>query len=386
MRKLIQVVDNWLGERLPMTSIKEFLHKQSSKPLPPHTSWFHTFGSLSLFLIANQIITGILLMIYYRPTVDNAFESINFITTKATFGWLIRGLHAWGATLMIIMVLLHMVRTFFMGAFKKPREMTWVIGVFLFGITLTFGFTGYLLPWNQLSYWATTVGTEITGSIPVMGEFVKRLLLGGDVIGGETLARFYVMHVIVLPWVLVFLVTIHIVLMRAQGLATLDRVGEEIKPDGKNGLPFFPHHVLKELVLFCIFLAFMITLIILWPVELGEKADPFTTPAGIKPEWYFLSTYQLLKYFPKLIGLFISVIPPLILLLWPFLDRTPERRFGKRPFSVTLGIAAIVLAVVMGVLGYFSEREITFLGKKYHIDHYGIPRDIETAVEGKDKK
>lgn len=396
--KIWNRLDRWFGERYPMPAVKAFARQQAAKPLPPHTSWFHTFGSLSLFLLVNQIVTGILLMIYYRPTTDDAFASVRFITVNVSFGWLIRGLHAWGATMMIVMLILHMMRTFFMGAYKKPRELTWVIGVFLMIVTVIFGFTGYLLPWSKLSYWATTIGTEMADAVPFIGETIKRVLLGGDEVSGETLARFYVLHVIVLPWVIVFLVAVHLVLMRTQGLATLDRVGEEVtlrqaqgdhersrlqvgtvewvKPSAKTGLPFFPHHVLKEMVVFSLFLGFMVTLVVLWPVELGEKADPNVSPTGIKPEWYFLPTYQLLKYIPhKLLGLFISVIPMLLLLLWPFIDRTPERRPSKRPVSVTIGIVAIVLALILGLLGHYSESNVVIFGEEYHIDQYGIPRE-----------
>jgi ubiquinol-cytochrome c reductase cytochrome b subunit len=363
----------WLSERLPMPAIDGFLKSQASKPLPPHTSWWHTFGSLALFLLINQIVTGILLMVYYRPTTEQAFESVSYISAKVTFGWLIRGLHAWGSTLMVIMLLFHMIRTFFSGAFKKPRELTWVAGALTLAVTLTFCFTGYLLPWNQLSYWATTVGTEASGAIPVAGQGLRRLLLGGEAVSQETLSRFYVVHVVVLPWVIGALVAVHFALIRVQGLATLERVGEERPPKGAGWIPFFPHHVLKELMVFAIFLAAMITLVVAAPAELGEKADPLVTPAGIKPEWYFLPTYQLLKYFPQLLGLFVSMVPPLLVLIWPFLDRTPERRFSKRPVSVAIGISALVLAVGLGVLGWVSEREMTVLGTKWHFDHYGMP-------------
>jgi quinol-cytochrome oxidoreductase complex cytochrome b subunit len=376
-------VRGWLTKRFNMEVAERFVEAQAHKPLPPHVGFWHTFGSLSLFLFVNQVVTGILLMVYYRPTADTAFESVRFIMTKAQFGWLIRGLHAWGATLMILCVLVHMIRTYFMGAYKRPRELTWIVGVLIFGCTVSFGFTGYLLPWNQLSYWATTVGTEITGAIPYVGEYVKLLLRGGEGVTGETLSRFYVMHVVVLPWALTGLIAAHLFLMRAQGLATLERVGEEKPLDKARGIPFFPHHVLKEGVVFCLLIGALVTLIVLWPVELGEKADPFKTPEGIKPEWYFLSTYQLLKYFPKLLGILVSFIPPLVLLLWPFLDRSPERNPRKRPIAVTIGIAALVLAIVFGLLGHFSERNITFRGRQYHVDIYGIPRPIEKDGEHK---
>ncbi|HUJ70744.1 MAG TPA: cytochrome bc complex cytochrome b subunit [Verrucomicrobiae bacterium] len=374
--KLPPKIHDWLAQRLDIDVAEKFVDDQTHKPLPAETGFWHTFGSLSLYLFLNQVVTGILLMVYYRPTTNTAFESVRFIMTKAHFGWLIRGLHAWGATLMILCVLTHMIRTFFMGAYKKPRELTWVFGVFIFGCTVTFGFTGYLLPWNQLSYWATTVGTEITGAIPVVGQYLKVLLRGGEGVTGETLARFYVLHVVVLPWVLTMLIATHLFLMRVQGLATLERVGEE-KPIAKGqGIPFFPHHVLKEGVVFCALIGVLITLIILWPVELGEKADPFVTPEGIKPEWYFLPTYQLLKYFPKTLGLFVSLIPQLLLLLWAFLDRSPERHPKKRPIAVGVGVAALLLALAFGLLGHFSERNITFRGRPYHVDIYGVPHGL----------
>jgi quinol-cytochrome oxidoreductase complex cytochrome b subunit len=377
--KLPAIIRRWLGDRLPMNEVEEFVDQQAHKPLPPHTGFWHTFGSLSMYLFLNQVVTGILLMIYYRPTTGTAFESVRYIMTKAHFGWLIRGLHAWGATLMILCVLIHMVRTFFMGAYKKPRELTWVLGVFIFGCTVTFGFTGYLLPWNQLSYWATTVGTEITGAIPWAGQYLRTLMRGGEGVTGETLARFYALHVVVLPWALTMLIATHLVLMRVQGLATLERVGEEQPLDEKKSIPFFPQHVLKEGVIFSALIGLLVTLVVLWPVELGEKADPFVTPEGIKPEWYFLSTYQLLKYFPKLLGLFVSLIPPLLLLLWPFLDRSPERHPKKRPVAVSVGVVGLLLAIIFGIVGHFSESNIKFRGQPYHIDVYGVPHHLSES-------
>jgi quinol-cytochrome oxidoreductase complex cytochrome b subunit len=161
----------------------------------------------------------------------------------------------------------------------------------------------------------------------------------------------------------------------------MERVGEEKPIDRKHAVPFFPQHVLKEGVVFCVLIGTLVTLIVLWPVELGEKADPFVTPEGIKPEWYFLPTYQLLKYFPKTPGLFVSTIPMLLLLLWPFLDRSPERHPKRRPVAVTVGIAAIVLAVVFGVVGHFSESTATFGGRRYQFDIYGVPHAVPPAGE-----
>ena len=373
-------IRNWLSARYPVGEFEEFVDHQMRKPLPPHVSWLHTAGSIALFLMVSQFVTGILLMVYYRPSADTAFESVKFIMTHAKFGWLIRGLHAWGANLMLLALLAHMFRTFMMGAFKKPREFTWVTGVLIFFVTMNFGFTGYLLPWNQLSYWATTVGTEVAGSIPFVGEFIKLLLRGGEAVSEETLSRFYVVHVVVLPWVMAGLVGVHLVFMRMQGLAPLDAVGEEAPLSEKTSVPFFPDHVVKELVIFPFLFFALLTVVILYPPELGEPADPLVTPAGIKPEWYFLSTYQLLKYFPELLGIFVSIVPMVLLLIWPFIDRGKERSPRKRPWSIGIGIAALVIAIVFGLLGHYSERNITWGGKHYHIDMYGVPHQIEKAV------
>jgi quinol-cytochrome oxidoreductase complex cytochrome b subunit len=366
----------WLAERYPVDSIREFLRHQSGKMLPPHTSWWHTLGSLLLFLTANQIVTGVLLMVYYRSTPETTYESIHFIMTKANFGWLIRGLHSWGADLMILLLVAHMFRTFVMGTYKKPRELTWVVGVLIFGTVLIFGFTGYLLPWNQVSYWATVVGTEIARVIPFVGGWVTTLLRGGEAVGGETLGRFFVMHVAVLPWILVGLVGLHILLVRVHGLAPLDPVGSEPPLNSRTGLRFFPDHVAKESVVFSIFFTLLVAIVLLFPPELGEKADPLRTPEGVKPEWYFLPTYQLLKYLPKVLGICVSVVPMAVLLLWPFLDRTTPRDPRRRPWSMTIGIGALVLAILFGFLGYICERTITLFGSPISFDIHGVPHKV----------
>jgi len=370
-------VMRWFEARYPVPAIREALAKQAHKLLPPHVGWFHTFGGMLLFLTVHQILTGILLMVYYRPTPEGAYESVRFLMTQASFGWLIRGMHSWGSTLMIVVLILHMLRVFIMGAYKRPRELTWVGGVLLFFLVLCFGFTGYLLPWDQVAYWATTVGTEVAGSIPLVGEQTSYLLRGGEAVGGETLARFYVFHVVVLPWVLVSLVVLHIVMIRMQGLAPLDPVGQGEHPTEEEGVPFAPHHVSRELVIFPLFFAGLITLVILSPPHLGDKADPLTTPEAIKPEWYFLPTYQLLKYFPKLIGLAFSMVPPLLLLVWPFLDRSPERRPSRRKISVLIGLLGFFIFLFMGVLGFVSESEMVLFGQRIHFDVFGIPTVVD---------
>ncbi|MBI2094733.1 MAG: cytochrome bc complex cytochrome b subunit [Candidatus Omnitrophica bacterium] len=374
-------IKRWFAERFDLDALNQPIQKQLKKPLPGHISWFHTLGSMSLFFFVSQVLTGILLLIYYRPTVHDAFESVKYIMTTATMGWLYRQIHAWGANLMIIVVFLHMLRTFITGSYKKPRELTWVFGVLLFFITLVFGFTGYLLPWNQLAYWATTVGTEVAGAVPVVGEPIKILLRGGVAVGGETISRFFVVHVIILPWALFFIILIHIFMVRYQGIATMDPVGSEKKVTAKEGIPFFPDHVLKEGIVFFVLLGVLITLSVLAPFDLGEKADPLKTPHAIKPEWYFLPMYQVLKYFPKLLGIFVVSLAPLFLVIWPFLDRGKERHPLRRPLSMTIGVLVILSLLIFGVLAHFSETRHRFLGKTYEFDIYGIPHPVSESRE-----
>lgn len=370
-------LQRWFGERYPVPAIRSALAKQAHKLLPPHVGWLHTMGGMLIFLAVQQILTGILLMVYYRPTTDHAFESVRFVMTEATFGWLIRGLHAWGASLMIAVLVLHMLRVFMMGAFKKPRELTWVGGVLLFFLVLAFGFTGYLLPWNQLSYWATTVGTEITASIPVVGPGLGTLLRGGEAVGQETLARFYVLHVVALPWILVGLIVVHIVMIRMQGLAPLAPVGEKEVPTPEEGIRFSPEHVSREMVVFPLFFGLLVLFVILFPPEIGVKADPTVTPEGIKPEWYFLPAYQFLKYLPKYVGLALAALPPALLVLWPFLDRSPWRRPSRRRTSVTIGLAAFVLTILLGLVGWISERDVHVFGRHLSFDMYGVPHVVQ---------
>ncbi len=378
---LTRWVERFLDERFDMETARQLVGKQVHKRLTPHTGWLHVFGSLSLLLFISQTITGILLLMYYRPTPEEAHKSIQYITGEVHFGWLYRQIHAWGATLMILTVLLHMIRTYFSGAFKKPRELTWVSGVLIFILTITFGFTGYLLPWNQIAFWATTVGTESANKVPVIGGWLQYFLRGGDAVTGETLSRFFVVHVIILPWILTGLIGIHLFLMRLNNISTLEPVGEEKEVPSEHGIPFFPVHTAKEAAVACVLVAVLVTLSVLAPWEIGEPADALSTPKHIKPEWYFLPSYQLLKYFEgpygAILGIIACSVPFVALCIWPFLDRTKYRHPKKRPFSVGLGLIGLFGALFLGYLGHISETDRTFFGRRYHIDLLGWPHAIE---------
>ncbi len=208
-------VFTWLDERLGLQGIYDVVLDRKV----PKVNWWFTLGSASLFLFAMQAVTGIFLSVYYVPSPDTAYDSIQYIMSGVAFGWLIRGIHHWGASLMVLVVFAHMLRTFYFGSYKYPRELTWVTGVVLLLATVGMGFTGYLLPWNQRAYWATTVGTEIAGTVPLLGPFITAVLRGGTDLSGVTLARFFAVHIWVLPAVIAGTIGIHMYLIIRLGIS-----------------------------------------------------------------------------------------------------------------------------------------------------------------------
>lgn len=216
---MAEKVWTWLDERLGLTTIYNTVLDRKV----PKVNWWFTLGSASLFLFVIQVVTGIFLTVYYVPSPDHAYASIQYIMNEVAFGWLIRGIHHWGASLMVLFVFIHMLRTFYFAAYKYPREITWVTGVFLLLATIGMGFTGYLLPWNQRAYWATTVGTEIPGTAPFIGDFIIRVLRGGSDLSGVTLARFFSVHIWFLPAIIVLLISIHIYLVIRLGISSIPK-------------------------------------------------------------------------------------------------------------------------------------------------------------------
>jgi quinol-cytochrome oxidoreductase complex cytochrome b subunit len=212
----------WLDERLGISAIHQILFDRKV----PKVNWWYTVGSATLFLFALQVLTGVFLTVYYVPSPDHAYASVQYITDEVAFGWLIRGIHHWGASLMVVFVFVHMLRTFFMGAYKFPREATWITGVFLLLATLGMGFSGYLLPWNQRAYWATTVGTEIAGTVPLVGDFLVRLLRGGPELSALTLTRFFAAHIWFLPAAVLVLIGVHLYLVIRIGISSVPQEGE----------------------------------------------------------------------------------------------------------------------------------------------------------------
>ena len=325
----------------------------------PKDAKTYYLGGTTLFLFLIQGVTGSLLALYYKATPDTAYDSVLFITSSVNFGWLIRSIHHWGANLMIIFCVLHLLRIFVQGAYKPPREMTWIIGVVLLLLTLLFGFTGYLLPWDERAYWATTVGSEFAGSVPLIGDFLLQFLRGGVDVSEATLSRFYGAHTLFLPEILAVFLLIHIVLMHQQGLANPKKpakIPSSPQPDGEKEktIPFFPNYLLGEVVAWLVVIGLIVILASIFPVGIEENANPLETPADIKPEWYFLSFYQLLKWIPETLGVIIPAVGLPLLLLLPFLDRSPEVKPSKRKLVLIIGLAVLLAIIVLTILGWQS--------------------------------
>jgi cytochrome b6 len=344
----------WLDERLGIGEAVAFL-RHKTVPLEGHTVWYY-FGGVSLFLFGVQVATGLLLLFYYKPTTDNAYESVQFIVTQVPFGWLIRSLHSWSANLMVFATFVHMFSVYFLKAYRPPRELTWLTGIALLALTMTFGFSGYLLPWNSLAFFATKVGTDIAALVPLVGPVIARLLRGGDQVSGATLTRFFGFHVAMLPAAFTGVLVVHLLLIQRQGMSRA--IGARDEPG--RGMPFYPGFILRDAILWLGVLGLLLTLCTFAPWELGEKADPFASaPAFIRPEWYFTFLSQSLKYVPgKIFGIdgdavaiCVFMIGGAFLVLAPFLDRRAARG-EPSPLFTAIGIAIVLFMVTMVTLAY----------------------------------
>jgi ubiquinol-cytochrome c reductase cytochrome b subunit len=342
----VKALLNWLDDRLGHRVI---LHHLLDEKLPRGTGWWFTLGSVLLFTLGVQVFTGILLALFYAPTPDHAWDSVRYITTQVSGGSFLRGLHHWGASVIVVAAVIHMIRVVFFGSYRKPREATWIVGLILLQVILAFGLTGYLLPWDQRAYWATTVTINISKLTPFAGEAVAALLRGGAEIGALTLTRWYAVHVLVLPPLLIGLTAVHLYLMRRHGISG------PIKERRGEGLAFFPYQAARDLTM-----ALLVGVLLAWMAWKGapgleSPADPSSSDYIPRPEWYFLGLFQLLKYFPgKLEVIGALVVPGVVMTLLaalPWLDRGKSR--GWRDRSVILaafvgGLAAVVTLTTLG--------------------------------------
>jgi ubiquinol-cytochrome c reductase cytochrome b subunit len=331
-------VREWLEERTGLPSaLQHFLDED----IPASAGWPHVLGSAALFAFLIQAVTGILLALNYGPTPSEAHSSIRYIMTELTAGPMIRGLHHWGASCMIVVVVLHMIQVFIWGAYKKPREATWIAGCVLLLLTMAFGLTGYLLPWDNKAYWGTTVTARIMGLAPGAGPYVQRLLgAENDTIGRVAFARFYSAHVIVLPLVILLVVGLHLYLVRRHGVTPSPADAE--KPTKK----FYPEQMFKDTVAMCAYVIVLVLFANFAKLGLGSMADPTDTRYNPRPEWYFLFLFQTLKLFPGSLEVLGAVVLPnlgiVALFLVPFFDRGRAIRVRQRTVAIAITVFAAI--------------------------------------------
>jgi ubiquinol-cytochrome c reductase cytochrome b subunit len=344
----------WLDERLDLAGIRRTL---LDREVPDRLTWWHTLGSATLTVFLIQVITGVVLATYYAPSPDHAYDSIHFIDHQVASGALLRGIHHWGASAMVVLILAHAIRVFAVGAYKYPREANWLVGIVLLLVVMGFSFTGYLLPWDQKAYWATAVGTNIGGTTPVVGGYVVTLLRGGAELGSATLTRFYAFHVLWLPLVLGIFVLVHLVIVVRQGIAPLPKTLESGAPrktsdpaypayyrqayaaTKRGGVRFWPDIIGKDALVALAVVTVIVLLAATFGAPLEPPADSTDSAYVPRPEWYFLPLYQLLKLVPgsweSLVAFGVPAALILILVALPFFDRRSTRNLLHRPVGLT---------------------------------------------------
>ena len=365
---LLKSLYYWIDVRLGTHEIIN--KKRIGYLLPSNINAWYSLGSILLVLFALQIITGLLLMVYYVPDVDKAFNSVSYIMNEIPLGRLVRLFHAVGSTMVLLVLILHMLSVLFMGSYKSPRELHWLSGFILLLLAMGISLTGYLLPWNQLSFWATTVATDTLNAIPIIGKQLVQLLRGDITVGDHTLGRFFTLHVGLLPAGITVLIGLHLFMIQRTGVSTPpfgladssnhwrgDKFEYENHPEG---VPFFPNFFLQDMTSISLCMACFLALVyfapnLFIPSTAFLSANPLMTPSNIKPEWYFLASYQTLKLFPsEIIGITVQVIAMTGLALLPFLDRGIEKHPMKRPLFLVCSMGCILLWAGMTVWGYYS--------------------------------
>lgn len=363
---------NWIDERFPLT--KMFEEHMSKYYAPKNFNFWYYFGVLSMVVLALQIITGIFLTMYYKPDGDLAFASVEYIMRDVNYGWLIRYMHSTGASMFFVVVYLHMFRALLYGSYKKPRELLWIFGMLIYVALMAEAFMGYLLPWGQMSYWGAQVIISLFGAIPFgLGDALTLWLKGDYIISDATLNRFFALHVIAVPLVLVFLVIAHILALHEVGSNNPD--GIEIKANKnaagipKDGIPFHPYYSVKDTVAIVVFLMVFFAIVFFAP-EMGGyfiehanfiPADPLKTPEHIAPVWYFTPFYAILRAVPDKLGGVIAMGSAIVLLFFlPWIDRNPVKSIRYR--SIWYKILLFSFAAAFIVLGYFGMQVPTDTG------------------------
>jgi ubiquinol-cytochrome c reductase cytochrome b subunit len=352
---------DWLEVRI---GLDELMRSQLTEyRVPKNINLFYTLGIVAFVAYLVQSLTGILLLFYYIPDDKDAFKSIQLIMNHVPYGWLFRLIHVVGSNLMVAVVFLHMLSVFALGSYKKPRELTWVVGALMLLTTLGFCLSGYLLPWSQLSFWATTVVTNIPTAFPLCGELICKVLRGSENVSGVTLNRFFAVHVAFLPPLLMSLFALHVFLVRRIGISSPPAAGQEKEwqefrhEDHPDGPPFYPYFVSKEAFMVAIYFIIMFSIIsfapaLFLPADATTPADPFSTPEHIRPEWYFLALYEMLKLIPnRFLGIASQLVLVLVFILWPLLDKSEEYNLLKRPLLLATFFGIIVVWIGLTLWG-----------------------------------
>jgi quinol-cytochrome oxidoreductase complex cytochrome b subunit len=332
-----------IEDRLPLGQAWKTALKRR---LPRHVGWIHAFGGTTYLLFLILVVTGVLLSFYYRPSVVEAYPSLQYLESQVSFGWLVRHAHFWAGSLVVILSFFHFLRVLVSGGYRSPRETTWLSGILFFPVLLAFVTSGYLLPWDQWAYWTTTDGIEALRGLPVLGGILTEVFRADEFVSGATLSRFYATHVILLPWVALLLISLHFQLMRKHGVdPPRDGVVEE-------GEPFFPNHVLRMFVALVLTLGVVLSLAMLWPRPFGPVADPFSPPASLPvlgvPATILVGAGHLWGGF----GLYALLFLFFLLLILPLVHRSDERSLLRRPVAVSITGVLILLLLTSLAVGW----------------------------------
>jgi ubiquinol-cytochrome c reductase cytochrome b subunit len=355
--KYLKQLWQWIDDR---TGITELINPMLEHPVPADAKWMYVFGSATLFCFILQVITGVALAFLYQPSSESAYESLKYITYQVPMGSILRGLHSWGASAMILLVGIHMIRVYIMGAYKYPREMSWITGLVLLLLTVLMGFTGQLLRWDSNGVWSAIVGAEQAGRVPVLGKAIAHILLGGETVGGATLSRFFAIHVFLVPAIIFGLVGLHLYLVIRNGISEPPKAGQPVEPKKyrewyqkmlkQKGVPFWPNAAWRDMA-FGIFVIVCILLLAVFsgPPEIGDPPNPANINANPRPDWYFLWLFSLFALMPRQIESVAIALAPVIvgviLILVPIIFYKGERSPMRRPW--TIGIVVIIVTTVI---------------------------------------